>query len=97
MLVFAAALPGDELRGDYAAMRRVAALPALVDAGLMAATLSSALASFLGAPRILQALAATACSRCWRPSRAATGRAATRAGACSWPGQSRWRRSSRAT
>ena len=58
MLVFAAALPGDVLRGDYAAMRRVAALPALVDAGLMAAALSSALASFLGAPRILQALAA---------------------------------------
>jgi len=58
MLVFAAALPGDVLRSDYAAMRRVAALPALVDAGLMAAALSSALASFLGAPRILQALAA---------------------------------------
>ena len=58
MLVFAAALPGDVLRGDYAAMRRVAVLPALVDAGLMAAALSSALASFLGAPRILQALAA---------------------------------------
>jgi len=57
-VVFAAALPGGTLVGDYGAMRRVAPLPALVDAGLIAATLSSALASFLGAPRILQALAA---------------------------------------
>ena len=32
-------------------------LAALVDAGAIAATLSSALASFLGAPRILQSLA----------------------------------------
>ena len=39
-------------------MRRVALRGSLVDAGVVAATLSSALASFLGAPRILQALAA---------------------------------------
>ena len=55
--LFAAALPGEALRGDYAAMRRVAWLPFLIDVGVMAATLSSALASLLGAPRILQSLA----------------------------------------
>jgi hypothetical protein len=38
-------------------MRRVAPVTWLIDAGVIAATLSSALASFLGAPRILQSLA----------------------------------------
>jgi hypothetical protein len=38
-------------------MNRVALVPWLISGGLFAATLSSALASFLGAPRILQALA----------------------------------------
>jgi amino acid transporter len=57
-LVFAGAVSGDELASDYKVMRRVAALPWLIDAGVIAATLSSALASFLGAPRILQSLAA---------------------------------------
>jgi amino acid transporter len=56
-VLFAAALPGEALRSDYAAMRRVAVLPLLIDVGVMAATLSSALASLLGAPRILQSLA----------------------------------------
>lgn len=56
-VLFAAALPGDVLRSDFAAMRRVAGIPVLIDVGVMAATLSSALASFLGAPRILQSLA----------------------------------------
>ena len=55
-VVFAGALPGETLASDYGAMRRLA--PAvLIDAGVIAATLSSALASFLGAPRILQSLA----------------------------------------
>jgi amino acid transporter len=49
-------LPGDVLRGDYLAMKRVASFAPLIDAGIVAATLSSALASFLGAPRILQSL-----------------------------------------
>jgi hypothetical protein len=57
-LVFAGAMPGAELIADYQAMRRVSLVPWLVDAGVIAATLSSALASFLGAPRILQSLAA---------------------------------------
>ncbi len=56
-LVFAASLPGPVLVSDYAAMQRVAALPALIVIGVIAATLSSAMASFLGAPRILQSLA----------------------------------------
>jgi amino acid transporter len=56
-VVFAAALPGEALSSDYGAMGRVAALGFLVDAGVIAATLSSAMASFLGAPRILQSMA----------------------------------------
>ena len=57
-VVFAAVLPGSELISDYAAMRKVSAVAWLIDAGVIAATLSSAMASFLGAPRILQSLAA---------------------------------------
>ncbi|MEO8605866.1 MAG: amino acid permease, partial [bacterium] len=57
-IVFAGALPAAELAANYDGMDRIARLPALVTVGLVAATLSSALASFLGAPRILQALAA---------------------------------------
>ncbi len=56
-LLFAAALPAAELERDTGAMKRLAAFGPLVDMGVMAATLSSALASFLGAPRILQSLA----------------------------------------
>jgi amino acid transporter len=55
-VVFAGALPVDVLRTDYASMRRLARYPWLIDAGLMAGTLSSGLASFLGAPRILQSM-----------------------------------------
>jgi amino acid transporter len=57
MVVMAGSLPGSELAADYGAMQSIAAHPGLVHAGLLAATASSALASFLGAPRILQALA----------------------------------------
>jgi amino acid transporter len=56
-VVFAAVLPADTLSSDYGAMKRVALINFLVDAGVIAATLSSAMASFLGAPRILQSLA----------------------------------------
>ncbi len=56
-VLFAAAMPVIELESDTAAMKRLAAWGPLVDMGVMAATLSSALASFLGAPRILQSLA----------------------------------------
>jgi len=55
---FAAAQPADVLMRDYGAMRRVASVDFLITAGVIAATLSSAMASFLGAPRILQSLSA---------------------------------------
>ena len=56
-VLFSGALPGHVLRADYSAMKQVAVLEWLVTAGVIAATLSSAMASFLGAPRILQSLA----------------------------------------
>jgi len=57
-IFFAAAQPVEVLMRDYAAMRRVASVDFLITAGVIAATLSSAMASFLGAPRILQSLSA---------------------------------------
>lgn len=56
-VLFGGALPAATLRAELGAMRSVAVSAPLVDLGVMAATLSSALASFLGAPRILQSLA----------------------------------------
>ena len=56
-VVFSAALPQPVLSGDYSAMNRVAIFGFMITAGVIAATLSSAMASFLGAPRILQSLA----------------------------------------
>ncbi len=56
-IVFAGTVPQEDLMHDYYAMKRVALVDFLVDLGVIAATLSSAMASFLGAPRILQSLA----------------------------------------
>lgn len=56
-IVLAGSRTSTELLADYEAMNHIATIPALVVAGVVAATLSSALASFMGAPRILQALA----------------------------------------
>ncbi|MFC1878144.1 amino acid permease, partial [Thermodesulfobacteriota bacterium] len=56
-VVFSASLPQAVLSSDYTAMNRVAIFGFLITAGVIAATLSSAMASFLGAPRILQSLA----------------------------------------
>lgn len=56
-IIFAAVLPAQDLMNDYGAMVRVAFFPLLIHIGVIAATLSSAMASFLGAPRILQSLA----------------------------------------
>lgn len=56
-VVFASALPSDVLVGDYGAMKRAALIGFLINAGVVAATLSSGMASFLGAPRILQSMA----------------------------------------
>jgi hypothetical protein len=55
--LLAAALPQKTLVQDYGAMGRVALFGGLITAGVIAATLSSAMASYLGAPRILQSLA----------------------------------------
>jgi len=57
-IIFAAVLPGEVLISNYGAMKQVALFSSLIAAGVIAATLSSAMASFLGAPRILQSLAA---------------------------------------
>lgn len=56
MLLFAGAQSAPELAADGLAMKRLSTMPLLFDAGVVAATLSSALSSFLGAPRILQAM-----------------------------------------
>ncbi len=56
-VVFAAASPSEALIHDYEVMRHVARVDWLIDAGVIAATLSSAIAAFLGAPRILQSIA----------------------------------------
>ena len=57
-VLFSATLPAETMVGDYKSMQQVAFIPSLIAAGVIAATLSSAMASFLGAPRILQSLAA---------------------------------------
>jgi len=57
-IIFAAALPAEVMMNDYGAMKSVALFGFLITAGVIAATLSSAMASFMGAPRILQSLAA---------------------------------------
>ena len=55
--LFAGTLPRDVLSQDYTSMKQVARLRFLIDAGVISATLSSGMASFLGAPRILQSMA----------------------------------------
>ena len=55
--LLAAALPQKTLVQDYGAIGSVALFRGLITAGVIAATLSSAMASYLGAPRILQSLA----------------------------------------
>ncbi len=57
IIVFAGVLPNKVMMEDYQAIKRVASYGFLIDAGVIAATLSSAMASFLGGPRILQSLA----------------------------------------
>ncbi len=49
--------PRGELIGDSMIIEKIAAWPLLITAGVFAATLSSALGSMMGAPRILQAFA----------------------------------------
>jgi len=58
IILFSGVLSNQELAEDYQAMQRVARYGFLIDGGVVAATLSSAMASFMGGPRILQSLAA---------------------------------------
>ncbi len=58
ILTLGMAVPLDVLRDDTAIMRSLSLRPWLVDVGVIAATLSSAIASIMGAPRTLQRLAA---------------------------------------
>lgn len=51
------ARPAEELIGNNMVIRDIAVWPILITAGVFAATLSSALGSMMGAPRILQAFA----------------------------------------
>jgi amino acid transporter len=57
-VLFAGNASARTLIDDTGAMSSIAAWGPLIDVGVVAATLSSAMASFLGAPRILQSLAA---------------------------------------
>jgi len=56
-VVFAGSMFNYELVADYGAMKKISLVPWLITAGVIAATLSSAMASFLGSPRILQSIA----------------------------------------
>ena len=56
-IIFAGVVPAEELSRNYQAMNNAASVGWLISAGVLAATLSSAMASFLGAPRILQSMA----------------------------------------
>jgi len=56
-IVFSGSMPNSRLMSDYGAMKQISFVPQLIDAGVIAATLSSAMASFLGSPRILQSIA----------------------------------------
>ncbi|MDH4048550.1 MAG: amino acid permease [Gammaproteobacteria bacterium] len=54
-VVLSAAAPRDALLNDSLIVKTLSVSPALITAGIFAATLSSALGSMMGAPRILQA------------------------------------------
>ena len=56
-MLFAMTRPDNLLAGDYTIMGEISLWGPMITAGVVAATLSSAMASFLGAPRILQSLA----------------------------------------
>lgn len=56
-ILFAATSSRSELIGDYQVMQKISIMPELIIAGVVAAALSSGMASYMGAPRILQSLA----------------------------------------
>ncbi len=58
VIIFAGVLPNTTLATNFQAINQISRYGFLIDAGVIAATLSSAMASFLGGPRIFQSLAA---------------------------------------
>ena len=56
-ILFAATSSRTDLINDYQVMQQIAFVPGFIVAGVFAATLSSGMASYMGAPRILQSLA----------------------------------------
>ena len=58
VITFAGVLPNTTLTTNFQAINQISRYGFLIDAGVIAATLSSAMASFLGGPRIFQSLAA---------------------------------------
>ncbi|MEM9828543.1 MAG: amino acid permease [Planctomycetota bacterium] len=77
MAVFiAAARPRDALIGNTLVIADIAIMATLITAGVFAATLSSAMGSMMGAPRIMQSLARDGLFGWLRPLAARSGRAA---------------------
>jgi len=74
ILLLAGGVDREELLSNSLVMTDVAAWPALIIAGVFAATLSSALGSMLGAPRILQAFARDQVFKSLRPLGRGSGR-----------------------
>ena len=72
-VLLAGGLPREGLAENYSIMGSLARWGWLVDAGVIAATLSSGMASYLGAPRILQALSKDRIFPFLRPFAAGTG------------------------
>lgn len=67
VVVLAGSRPAESLIRNNLIVNDISAFPALILAGVLAATLSSALGSMMGAPRILQALAKDDVFRLLRP------------------------------
>jgi len=57
VFLLGAVFPRNALLGDNLTVKRISTIPFFIDIGMFAATLSSAMGSFLGAPRVLQQLA----------------------------------------
>lgn len=74
VLILGGVAPHAELRKDSMLMHGISAVPFLVTAGIFAATLSSALGSMMGAPRVMQALSRDQVFRALNPFAKGAGR-----------------------
>ncbi|MFP6906882.1 MAG: amino acid permease [Verrucomicrobiota bacterium] len=75
IFVLAAVRTAEDLQANNLIMESISLSPAMVYTGIFAATLSSALASMMGAPRILQAFARDRIIRSLRPFAKTSGKA----------------------